>query len=667
MATNEKVGIELVADTRSLRTQLREATQDLIRLQNSGTATAQEIANAGRRAGELKERIADAKDTIDAFNPEAKFKAFGQVVTGVAGAFSAAQGAMALMGVEGEEVQKTMLKVQGALALSEGLNTVFGLGDAFGNLSKRVTESSAFIAANGTVTAVTGKIFKVFGLEVQATSFAFRALKTAIVSTGIGILVIALGEAVAAFQDFSNGAEKAKKGQEDLNKQIIAGAKAQREGEKDSLRRQQELEIAKARQRGATEAEIFAIQDKFAKLSIKSTERYYAEIKGKGKEAEEADKELKDLTAKRQTDTINFETDQIIKGREKQEKLSKEAKERRDALAKKEKDDREKLTEETARAKEKAAQEDEDFLNRNLSLQDKEILETQEKYDKLVQERAKYGLDTVILETARQDELAKVRKKYTDAEEQAANEKASKDFLNLQTETQGLIDESNRQIQALADSDLEKSNNQALSFEERFTAISDREKLVSEMIFKSESDRLAFEKVNTDAKKKLAEEEGKAKIAAAAATADTLANLANLLGQETAAGKAMAVASATISAILSAMKAYESTIGIPFVGPVLAPINAGIALASGYKSIQNILSVEVPGQPGGGGSPNLGGAPSPLASAPIAPRGMEPTPTTLDSRSLNTISNVVARAYVVESDITGSQQRIKRIENAARF
>jgi len=46
---------------------------------------------------------------------------------------------------------------------------------------------------------------------------------------------------------------------------------------------------------------------------------------------------------------------------------------------------------------------------------------------------------------------------------------------------------------------------------------------------------------------------------------------------------------------------------------------------------------------------------------------MEITPTTLDSRSLNTISNVVARAYVVESDITGSQQRIKRIENAARF
>jgi hypothetical protein len=667
MAVNETVGINVVADTRTLRTQLREATQDFLRLQQSGSATATEINNAAKRAADLKERISDAKDTIAAFNPEAKFKAFGQVIQGVAGAFAATQGALALVGVEGEAVEKTLLKVQGALALSEGLNTVLGLEDAFSNLSNRVKESSVFISANSTVTAVAGKIFKIFGLEVQATSTAFRVLKGAIAATGIGLLVIALGEAVAAFQSFSNGAEEAKKAQDELNKSVIAGAKAQREGEKDSLRRQEELEIARAKRSGATEAEIFAIQDKYRKLNIRSTERYFAEIKGKGKEADEADKELKDLNATRTTSLINFQTDQAIKAREKGQKLSKENQDRVNAANKKAKEDFEKLTEETARAKEKAAKEDEDLLNRNLSLQDKEILETQEKYDKLVEERKKYGLETVVIETARQEELAKVRKKYADAEAQAANEKASKDFVNLQTETEGLIAESNRQIQTLADSDLEKANNQALSFEERYSAIADREKLVSEMIFKSESDKTAFEKLNSDARKKIAVEEGKAKIAAAAATADTLANLANLLGQETAAGKAAAVASATISAILSAQKAYESTIGIPYVGPILAPINAGIALASGYKSIQSILAVKVPGGGGEGGSPSLPGAPSAGAGAPIAPRSPEAIPTSLDQRSLNQISNVVGRAYVVESDITGSQQRISRLEKAARF
>ena len=64
---------------------------------------------------------------------------------------------------------------------------------------------------------------------------------------------------------------------------------------------------------------------------------------------------------------------------------------------------------------------------------------------------------------------------------------------------------------------------------------------------------------------------------------------------------------------------------------------------------------------------NIGSGPSAGAVAPIAPRAAEPVPTSLDQKSLNSISNVVTRAYVVESDITGSQKRIERIEKASRF
>ena len=53
MAENAKVGIDLVADTRSLRSQLRESVQELARLQNTAGASAQEIANAAKRAAEL--------------------------------------------------------------------------------------------------------------------------------------------------------------------------------------------------------------------------------------------------------------------------------------------------------------------------------------------------------------------------------------------------------------------------------------------------------------------------------------------------------------------------------------------------------------------------------------------------------------------------------------
>jgi hypothetical protein len=59
--------------------------------------------------------------------------------------------------------------------------------------------------------------------------------------------------------------------------------------------------------------------------------------------------------------------------------------------------------------------------------------------------------------------------------------------------------------------------------------------------------------------------------------------------------------------------------------------------------------------------------PSVDTSAPVYPSFIPPQATRLDQQSLNTISNVVARAYVVESDISGVTKRISRIENAARI
>jgi len=64
------------------------------------------------------------------------------------------------------------------------------------------------------------------------------------------------------------------------------------------------------------------------------------------------------------------------------------------------------------------------------------------------------------------------------------------------------------------------------------------------------------------------------------ATANTRNGVAELLGKQTTAGKVAAVASATIETFLSAQRAYSATIGIPIVGPALAPINAALFFSS---------------------------------------------------------------------------------------
>jgi hypothetical protein len=147
---------------RSLRSELRSVTNELGQLEQGSQA----FVTAARRAGELQDQIADVRDTVNAFNPEARFQALAGAVGVAANGFSAMQGAMALMGSESEELNQTIAKTQAAIALATGLNGLMGMRDALGLLAIQIQTNLAA---------------------------AFSSLKAAIISTGIGALIIAIG------------------------------------------------------------------------------------------------------------------------------------------------------------------------------------------------------------------------------------------------------------------------------------------------------------------------------------------------------------------------------------------------------------------------------------------------------------------------------------------
>ena len=176
----ETIGLKVKVDTGgadasmgSLKKQLREAQADVQALSDKFGATSKEAINAAKRAGELKDKIGDAKALVDAFNPDAKFKALTASLSGVAGGFAAVQGGMALLGSESQDVQKALLKVQSAMALSQGLQAVGESIDSFKQL---------------------GAVIK------NQVSGAFSTLKGAIAATGIGLLVVGVGLLVANFE-----------------------------------------------------------------------------------------------------------------------------------------------------------------------------------------------------------------------------------------------------------------------------------------------------------------------------------------------------------------------------------------------------------------------------------------------------------------------------------
>jgi len=158
----------------SLKKQLREADADVVRLSDKFGVTSVEAANAAKKAADLRDRIKDAKTVTDAFNPDAKFKALSSSLSGVAAGFGAIQGAMALFGTESDDVQKTLLKVQSAMALSQGLQAVGQSIDSFKTL--------------GIV------------IKTQLVS-AFTTLRGAIIATGYGALAVGIGLLIANFKE----------------------------------------------------------------------------------------------------------------------------------------------------------------------------------------------------------------------------------------------------------------------------------------------------------------------------------------------------------------------------------------------------------------------------------------------------------------------------------
>ena len=621
MAVNETVGIELVADTKSLRAQLKEATQELQRLQDSATASAEEIATAARKAADLRDRIGDAKQTIEAFNPDAKFKAFGNVVQGVAGAFAAMQGALALVGVESEDVQKTLLKVQAALALSQGLNAVLDLKDAWKDLALQVATSSTAIKINNAVIIAASRIMKIFGQEVVVTSTSFKFLKAAITATGVGLLIIALTEAVAAFQNLVNATQEATEAQEEFNKKSAETEDKVRNAEKAYIEYQTKKLLLEAKSRKESLEEIFKIEDQGRRLEIKSQQRLIKEKKALNQSTIEDEQELKQLERERELAFLQFKIDQQDKANEKIN------------------DNKQKSNEKGKQIDNQKAKDDEERAQRELDLaleRARRILEigkigSTEYEQKIADLEEQYNEDIALFEGNEKTKLF-ITKKFEEEK------------FKIWKQYRGIIsEEEEKEI----DKRLEKLD------KEREAEISQREKTNS-LIMKAMDKSLAVYVANKEKENEFAKisEETKLSIISNAVGA-----AANLIGRNTLAGKALSIAQATIDTYAGATKALAA------YPPPFGAIAAGTVIAGGLANVSAIINTEVPqfGDSAGISMPSVG------RQAPVQPQFLPPVPTKLDQTSLNSIQNVVARAYVVESDITGSQKRISRIQNAARI
>ena len=144
----------------------------------------------------------------------------------------------------------------------------------------------------------------------------------------------------------------------------------------------------------------------------------------------------------------------------------------------------------------------------------------------------------------------------------------------------------------------------------------------------------------------------------------TFKNLATIAGEQSAAGKALAIAGTLIDTYQSAQAAYKAMAGIPVVGPALGAIAAAAAVASGLKAVQQIKSTQLPNIPGASGGGGGGGRGAAVPAQPsfniVGQSGQNQIAEAIGEQNRNPV-----KAYVVGKDVSTQQELDRNIVEGA--
>ena len=584
-----KVEVQGGESVGSLKKQLREAQQDVQALSDKFGATSAQAVKAAKRAAELKDAIGDAKALTDAFNPDRKFQAFASALQGVVGGFTAVQGALGLVGVESEDVEKTLLKVQSAMALSQGINSVLEARDSFKNLGAVIQSTAIFQKANNAATTIAIALQKAFGVATIGTGRAFTILKGAIAATGIGLLVVGLTTLIGKISEWTSASEDAANAQKKLAEQ----------NEVVNASLQNQIDVLTAV--GNKEKEILALKKQQIdnELNVLRTA-----AKAKGELTLDELKKFRDLKTQKQV--LDIEEQNRLN------KIDEDAKKKRDS---KYKEDLQKQKENNEKIKEQRQQRENDSIEFEN--------EVEELRNKKLEENLKFVAD-------REKQFEEIRQ---DLSTKLENRIQSVIIPNLANQ--------NKVRDEFYEADLQATKDLQ---EKKFQAVNAGLDLIGALAGKNEA------------------------IANVIYTIQKAIEIGRIVSSTSSAIAQVSAQTAAIPAILPP--------GVP--NPAFpAAVALGAKKIAGLKigaavNIASIVASSIAKFKGGAGGSNVGGtqqtaAVSGSVPAPVAPQTPQAQLTQLDQATINRMGSATNRSYVLESDVTNSQERITRINRAARL
>lgn len=672
---------------------------DLDKKVNKLTESFNELEEAQQEQSDsLQTNVENSKQEIDSLTEkhESSINSSKEVAKGMTNGYTAFLGVSAMVGTDQEALIRTFIKLQ---SVQKTTNAVI-------KFSNDLKKESTFRQGLDNIATKVGTVSKkAYAFAVGTGTKAMKLFRLALISTGLGALVVLLGVIIAKWDDWKDSIMKIinvafapfikvlqylgviesdleKQRREDAENQIN---RLQKESDKldevtskESKRLNNELQVAKARGDNTRklEEQLIRAERKGAYERLVIAQKLYASKL-------QLDEDLSDEEKQKIQDKIDQEqkafedsTQQLKIFNAQEEKIQSDIQAKKDADAKARGIQAERKREQE-KEKERQLQEQKDAKDLEL-LREFEDLKLEQIAD--ADERA---VEQLKLKQEREIEDFKKSKLFTLELEKEIEKNNALELANLKEE-QRIAKEEKEEAQRLEDEETAKANRDEInsiltqfdldSIENTF----ERARKELEIQRKADLKRLRLakateEEINkvknlySEKNKYLVKEEAdfnkeikKAELnSALTVTAKAFDFIASESKKGSAIQKASAIASTIINTYKGAMSSYADTPG----GPIIKGVASSIAVATGIASVRKIIATPLPQGGGGGGGTG------------ISPPSFNNQTTTQNGNSSNTengTGNGTATGYIpttkvvlVESELEAMQGRVKQVQQIA--
>lgn len=641
-----------------------ELEDRLYEMAAAGDTSSRQFKEMSEEVGKMKKVIIDTDLVLDGMSQTTAQKV-GGAVSGLASGFELAQGAMGAFGVESEAVQETLLRVQSAMAISQGIQGIKEAIPSFKALSIVIGK-----------TAVGQKLLNAAQVIGAST---MKLLNAAMAANPIMLVVAGVGALVGALAWFFGSSEDATKANEELNASLEKQNKIL-ERNQAQVSKNAEIRRRLLVANGATEKELH--EDTIKRLKEEENARYES---AKATAQAISDRQKMYIKARRngQDDLARDIKAEIRAEKDKLAELQLNNKEYRTAL----KEENARYREHEKQEEEKAAQEESQQLkerrdrykqyqqNRLSALRQTQDLELELSQDEIKANNLKYERlieDTKSNENLKQKEKEDIVKSYEAlrkvAEDKILADREAKEKASLQK-----IADFKRQAQEQALDDeaafYEVYNQNTLTQQQlEEQAITDKYFNLIEKAKQYNLDTVELERKQAEELQAIQDNANKRDLDAEKAKRDTQFQMANdalsaisqlvtaFAGDNEEAQKKAFNINKGISiaqAIMNTAQAVTGALAEPSIVPGARFVKAGIAAATGAAQIATISRTKF--QSGGGG---IGGGTGGGVNAPNISQ-QAPTFNVVGDTGVNQLAQSLGsspmKAYVVAGDVTSAQ------------